>query len=61
MGDLIAEGAKEGLNLLTSATKGFLVLLGIGVGAVVVKFGAETVLSVIGTAVGVIKTAITVV
>ena len=58
MSDLIADGAKEGLNLATGATKGFLTLLGVAVGAIVVKFGAEVVLDVISAGIEVIKVTI---
>jgi len=55
MADLIGEGAKEGLNLATGAVKGFLTLLGIGVGALVVRFGAEVVLDVIKSGIKLIQ------
>ena len=55
MSDIVADGAKEGLNLATGAVKGFLVLLGIGVGALVVKFGAEVVLGVMRAGINLIK------
>ena len=58
MADLIAEGAKEGLNLATGAVKGFLGLLAIGVGALVVRFGATVVLDVMEAGIELIKTVI---
>lgn len=58
MGDILEDAAKQGLELGFSAGKGFLALLGIGVGALVVRFGAEVVLDVIGAGVEVIKVAI---
>ena len=49
--DIVNEVAQVGL----SAVKGFTVLLGIAVGALVAKFGAEVVLDVISAGVEVIK------
>ena len=59
MADLIGEGAKKGLDLATGAVTGFLTLLGIAVGAIVVKFGAEVVLDVVSAGIEVIKLTIT--